>query len=101
MSEVQRTRIILTSRTVKTLEDVSADLIRSAKFRLFHVRGPVRFPTKILRITTRKSPCGNGTVTFDKFEMRIHKRLIEIHSQSTDVGHLISNINKQGVDVEI
>lgn len=35
-------------------------------------------PTKVLRITTRKSPCGNGTNTFDKFEMRIHKRVIDL-----------------------
>merc|ERR1711904_573656 len=94
-------RIILTSRTVKALEDVSADLIRNAKFRLLHVRGPIRFPNKVLRITTRKSPCGNGTVTFDKFEMRIHKRLVEIHSSSSDVGIIISTSKKQGVDVEI
>ena len=40
--------------------------------------GPVPLPTKKLKITTRKSPCGNGTATFDRFEMRIHKRLIDL-----------------------
>ena len=33
----------------------------------------MRLPTKKLRITTRKSPCGEGTNTWDRFEMRIHK----------------------------
>lgn len=41
------------------------------------ISGPVPLPTKKLKVTTRKSPCGNGTATFDRFEMRIHKRLID------------------------
>jgi len=40
--------------------------------------GPVPLPTKKLKVTTRKSPCGDGTATFDNFEMRIHKRLIDL-----------------------
>ena len=40
--------------------------------------GPARMPVKYLRINTRKSPCGNGTNTFDNWEMRIHKRVIHI-----------------------
>lgn len=31
------------------------------------VAGPVRMPTKVLRLTTRKSPCGEGTNTFDRW----------------------------------
>lgn len=34
-------------------------------------------PTKTLKITTRKTPCGEGSKTWDTYEMRIHKRLIE------------------------
>ncbi len=34
------------------------------------MKGPVRMPTKVLHITTRKSPCGEGTNTWDRFEMR-------------------------------
>ena len=41
-------------------------------------RGPIPIPTKKLKITTRKSPCGNGKATFDHFEMRIHKRIIDL-----------------------
>ena len=42
------------------------------------VRGPIPLPTKKLRVTTRKSPCGDGKASFDRFEMRIHKRLIDL-----------------------
>ena len=47
-----------------------ADLIRGAKDKQLKVKGPVRMPTKRLLITTRKSPCGEGTNTWDKLEMR-------------------------------
>jgi hypothetical protein len=49
---------------------VCADLIRGAKDKQLKVKGPVRMPTKRLLITTRKSPCGEGTNTWDKLEMR-------------------------------
>lgn len=49
---------------------VCADLIRGAKEKQLKVKGPVRMPTKVLRITTRKAPCGEGTNTWDRFEMR-------------------------------
>ena len=42
------------------------------------MRGPIPLPTRRLKVTTRKSPCGNGTATFDRFEMRVHRRIIDI-----------------------
>jgi len=42
------------------------------------ISGPIPLPNKKLKITTRKSPCGDGTATFDNFEMRIHSRVIDI-----------------------
>jgi small subunit ribosomal protein S10 len=45
------------------------------------MRGPIPLPTRKLKVTTRKSPCGNGTATFDKFEMRVHRRIIDIPAE--------------------
>lgn len=49
---------------------VCSDLIKGAKDKQLRVHGPVRMPTRTLKITTRKSPCGEGTNTWDMFEMR-------------------------------
>ena len=49
---------------------VCADLIRGAKEKHLKVKGPVRMPTKVLHITPRKSPCGEGSTTWVRFEMR-------------------------------
>ena len=98
---VHRIRITLTSKHVANLEKVCADLIRGAKEKRLKVKGPVRLPTKVLRITTRKSPCGEGTNTWDRFEMRIHKRLIDLHSPSEIVKQITSISIEPGVEVEV
>merc|ERR1712093_479045 len=100
-SPVHRIRITLTSRNVRNLEKVSMDLIKGAKDKRLKVKGPVRLPTKVLRITTRKSPCGEGTNTWDRFEMRIHKRLIDLHSPSEIVKQITSISIEPGVEVEV
>lgn len=43
---------------------VCADLVRGAKDKRLRVKGPVRMPTKVLHITTRKSPCGEGIFSY-------------------------------------
>uniref|UniRef100_F7CKG3 Small ribosomal subunit protein uS10 n=1 Tax=Callithrix jacchus TaxID=9483 RepID=F7CKG3_CALJA len=96
---IHRIRITLTSRNVKSLEKVCADLIRGAKEKNLKVKGPVRMPTKTLRITTRKTPCGEGSKTWDRFQMRIHKRLIDLHSPSEIVKQITSISIEPGVEL--
>jgi len=96
-----RIRITLTSRNVKNLEKVCEALIRGAREEKLRVKGPVRLPTKVLRITTRKSPCGEGTNTWDRLELRIHKRLIDLHSPSEVVKQITSIKIEPGVEVEV
>ncbi|KAL0490923.1 ribosomal protein S20 [Acrasis kona] len=99
--QIHKIRITLTSRDVKSLEKVCADLVREAKGKDLRTKGPVRIPTKTLRITTRKSPCGEGTNTFDKFEMRVHKRLIDLYSPSSTVKDITSINMEANVEVEV
>merc|ERR1739848_863815 len=98
---VHRIQITLTSRNVKSLEKVCGDLIRGAKDKELKVKGPVRMPTKILRITTRKTPCCEGSKTWDKFQMRIHKRVIDLHSPSEIVEQITSINIEPGVEMEV
>ncbi|CEM30684.1 unnamed protein product [Vitrella brassicaformis CCMP3155] len=100
-TRMHKIRITLTSKNVKSLEKVCSDLISGAKEKNLQVKGPVRLPTKTLRITTRKSPCGEGTNTWDRFEMRIHKRLIDLHSPSDVVKQITSISIEPGVEVEV
>jgi small subunit ribosomal protein S20e len=98
---VHRIRITLTSRNIKNIEKVCADLKKGAMDKKLHVSGPVRLPTKKLKITTRKAPSGEGTNTWDKFEMRIHKRLIDLHAPSDVVKQITSISIEPGVEVDV
>jgi len=98
--KVHKIRITLTSRNVKSLEKVSTELIDRAKTKDLRVKGPVRLPTKNLRISTRKTPNGEGSKTWDAFEMRIHKRLIDLNAPTEVVKQIIVNI-EAGVEVEV
>jgi small subunit ribosomal protein S10 len=74
----QKARIRLSSTDQSTLENVT-DQIKSITQRTgVNTSGPIPLPTKKLKVPLRKTPCGQGTATWEKWEMRIHKRLIDI-----------------------
>ena len=98
---VHRIRITLTSRNVANIEKVCSDLKKVALDKKLSVSGPVRMPTKRLKITTRKAPSGEGTNTWDRFEMRIHKRLIDLHAPSDVVKQLTSIPIEPGVEGDV
>ena len=81
---VEFTRIKLASRDYKELEDICKQIKDIAEKNGADVRGPMPLPTRKLRIPVLKTPCGDGTghgnATWDRWEMRIHRRIIDIGS---------------------
>ena len=86
---------------MKSLEKVCNDLIKGAKEKDLKVKGPVRMPTKVLRITTRKTPCGEGSKTWDRYQMRIHKRVIEFVCGQSQILNITQVQLEPGVHVEL
>jgi len=75
---MSKVRIKLQSVEIDKLNDVVDRIKTISSGAGIPISGPIPLPTKRLKVTTRKSPCGDGTATFDRFEMRIHKRVIDI-----------------------
>ena len=76
-------KLTLTHLKYQGLEAAASQIARKVKQLLSDsvkviCSGPGRMPTKHLLLVTRKSPCGNGTNTYDNWEMRIHKRVFHI-----------------------
>ena len=94
-------RMTLKGREIKPLEWACNEIIVRAKNKNYETKGPVRIPTKILRVTTRKSPCGEGTNTWDRFEMRIHKRVIDIMCPSSMIKDITTFKIDASVDVNL
>ena len=81
MAMARRARIKLTSTDYKKLEGVCGELKTIAEKTGVKMTGPIPLPTKRLRVPVQKTPCGEGTATWDKWELRIHKRLIDIDAE--------------------
>ena len=77
---MSKVRIKLQSVDIEKLNEVINRIKDISSSAGVPISGPIPLPTKKLKVTTRKSPCGDGTATFDRFEMRIHKRVIDIPS---------------------
>ncbi len=75
---MQKARIKLASTDIGKVNQTCAYIKDIADKTGVVMRGPIPLPTKKLKITTRKSPCGNGTATWERYEMRVHKRLIDL-----------------------
>ncbi len=102
---MQVARIKLSGRDFNKLNDISGEIIGVAKkFGVVH-RGPIPLPTRIMKVTTLKTPCGDGTghgnATYDKWEMRIHKRLIEVQADDRALRQIMRVNIPQGLHVEI
>jgi small subunit ribosomal protein S10 len=76
-----KVRIKLSSIDIGALNPVIASIKELTDRAGVLMRGPIPLPTRHLKVTTRKSPCGNGTATFDRFEMRVHRRIIDIPAE--------------------
>jgi small subunit ribosomal protein S10 len=98
---VAKVRIKLNSTDIETLNTICESIKELAKKSGINISGPVPLPTKKLKITTRKSPCGNGTATFDRFEMRIHKRLIDLPSNEKVLHNIMKMYIPKNVNIKI
>jgi len=96
-----KVRIKLNSTDIEMLNEICNSIQEMAKNSGIAISGPVPLPTKKLRVTTRKSPCGDGTATFDRYEMRIHKRLIDLPANEKILHHIMRMKIPKSVNIKI
>jgi small subunit ribosomal protein S20e len=99
--EIQKIRMTLRSRETRSLESACSEIIAHAKNQRHETHGPVRIPTKILIINTPISLCGEGSKTWDRLEMRFHKRVIGIHCPSSSVKDITNIRIEPVVDINL
>ena len=75
---MQKARIKLASIDINKINEVCQYIKDIAEKTGVEMRGPIPLPTKKLKVTTRKSPDGEGKASWERYEMRIHKRLIDL-----------------------
>merc|ERR1711945_84352 len=93
-------KLSLTRQHVKKLESICDSLVQKAQTAQKKVKGPIRLPTKKMTITTRRSPNGEGTNTWDKFQMRLHKRVVYIYAPTVFIKEVMEIFGDPAVEVE-
>ncbi|MGC8669984.1 MAG: 30S ribosomal protein S10 [Candidatus Micrarchaeia archaeon] len=93
--------IKLVSTKSEDIDGIAAQIREIAKNYNIKSRGPVPLPTHKISQTTRKSPCGSGSHTFEKWEMRIHKRLIIIEGDESALRQVMRLKVPDTVQIEI
>src|SRR3989344_123492 len=96
-----RARINLASTDIDKINQITTSITDIAEKTKVKIKGPIPLPTKRMRITTRKSPCGDGKASFDNFEMRVHKRLIDLGVDEKALRLIMRVPIPEGVNIEI
>jgi small subunit ribosomal protein S10 len=96
-----RIRICLKGFDYRVIDQSAADIVETAKRSGARVAGPVPLPTKIEKFTVNRSVHVNKK-SMDQFEVRTHKRLIDIVEPTAATVDELKKLNlPAGVDISI
>ena len=101
MSELQKIRIKLKAYDHALLDQSAAKIVETAKKTGADVSGPIPLPTERNLYTVIRSPHVNKD-SREQFEMRTHKRLIDILDPTPNTVDSLMRLDlPAGVDIEI
>ena len=98
---MQKARIKLASTEIDKINSICSDIMSIAEKTGVELKGPIPLPTKKLKVTTRKSPDGEGKASWERYEMRIHKRLIDIGADERTLRLVMRVPIPEGLNIEI
>ncbi len=98
---MQKARIKLTSPDFSQLTEISKRMSDVAERTGVKHSGIIPLPTKKLIVPTRKSPSGGGTETYERWQLRIHKRIIDIEADERTLRRIMRVEIPESVHVEI
>ena len=97
----QKIRIRLKGYDFRTVDQSAGDIVETAKRTGARVSGPVPLPTRIERFTVNRSVHVNKK-SMEQFELRTHKRLIDIIEPTVNTVDELKKLNlPAGVDITI
>ena len=97
----QNIRIRLKAFDHRVLDSSTREIVSTAKRTGARVRGPIPLPTRIEKFTVNRSPHVDKK-SREQFEMRTHKRLIDILEPSAKTIDSLMRLHlPAGVDIEI
>jgi small subunit ribosomal protein S10 len=97
----QNIRIRMEAYDHRALDQSAAEIVETAKRTGAKVSGPVPLPTRIERYTVLRSPHVDKK-SREQFEIRTHKRLVEISEPTAKTIDALNKLNMPaGVEIKI
>lgn len=97
----QRIRIRIRAYDNKIIDSSARQIVETAQRQGAEVVGPIPLPTETKKYTVNSSTFVHKN-SRDQYEMRVHKRLIDIVSPTSKTIDALMNLNlPAGVDIEI
>ena len=97
----QRIRIKLKGFDYRVIDQSASDIVDTAKRTGARVAGPIPMPTRIERYTVNRSPHVDKK-SMDQFELRTHKRLIDIMEPTVQTVDELKKLNlPAGVEITL
>jgi small subunit ribosomal protein S10 len=97
----QRIRIRIEAYSTEIIDQAALDIVNSVKRTGAKVHGPIPLPTKVERITVLRSPHVDKK-SREQFEIRTHKRLIDITEPTSKTIDELRNLNMPaGIDIRV
>ncbi len=97
----QRIRIRLKGFDYRIIDQSASEIVETAKRSGARVSGPVPLPTRIEKFTVNRSPHVDKK-SMDQFEIRTHKRLIDILEPTAATVDELKKLNlPAGVEITI
>jgi small subunit ribosomal protein S10 len=98
---MEKIRVRLRGFDIELIEQSARSIVDTVQKQGTKVSGPIPLPTKVNKYTVLKSPFVNKK-SREQFEMRTHKRLIDILEPTSAVMDALMKLElPAGVDVEI
>ena len=98
---MQKARIKIASIEIDKVNQTCQYITDIAEKTGVDIRGPIPLPTKKLKLTTRKSPDGEGKASWERYEMRVHKRIIDIGTNERALRLIMRVPIPEGLNIEI
>jgi small subunit ribosomal protein S10 len=100
-AQALRVRIKIKAYDHKVIDQSSRKIVETAERTGAQITGPVPLPTEIHKVTVNRSTFVHKNAR-DQYEMRVHKRLIDIINPNPKTIDNLTNLDlPAGVDIEI
>ncbi|MFP4051796.1 MAG: 30S ribosomal protein S10 [Thermoplasmata archaeon] len=97
----QKARISLSGTSPNRVDEICDQIKKISERTGVEMKGPIPLPTKKLVVPVRKAPDGEGNETWERWEMRVHKRLIDIDADERALRQLMRIQVPDEVNIEI